>query len=94
MARIHGIAENLFLVALLVTLWLLHRTRAPRVRRDGQVLLVVLVAQAAVGYTQYWTGVPVLLVGVHVAGAVVVWVAVLRFTCGSGRRRAPDRRRR
>jgi cytochrome c oxidase assembly protein subunit 15 len=79
-ARIHGIAENLFLVALLVTLWLLHRTSAPEVvRRDGQVLLLVLVAQAAVGYTQYFTGVPVLLVGVHVAGAVVVWVAVLRF---------------
>ena len=80
-ARLHGVAENLFLLATLLTLWLIHRTKAPaRVRRDGQQLLVVLVAQAAVGYTQYWTGVPVVLVGVHVAGAVLVWVAVLRFT--------------
>jgi cytochrome c oxidase assembly protein subunit 15 len=79
-ARVHGIAENLFLLAVLLTLWLLHRTRAPApVRRDGQVLLAVLVAQAAVGYTQYFTGVPALLVGVHILGAVVVWVAVLRF---------------
>jgi heme a synthase len=38
------------------------------------------VAQAAVGYTQWFTGVPALLVGVHVLGAVAVWVAVLRTT--------------
>ena len=82
-ARIHGIAENLFLLATLVTLWLLHRTGAPMpVRRRAQVLLLVLVAQAAVGYAQYFTGVPVLLVGIHVLGAVCVWVAVLQFHLG------------
>jgi cytochrome c oxidase assembly protein subunit 15 len=82
-ARIHGIAENLFLLAALVTLWLLHRTGAPApVRRRAQVLLAVLVAQAAVGYAQYFTGVPVVLVGIHVLGAVCVWVAVLAFHLG------------
>ncbi len=35
-------------------------------------------AQGAVGYVQYFTGVPWLLVAVHVAGACAVWVAVLR----------------
>ncbi|MEO7556648.1 MAG: COX15/CtaA family protein [Acidimicrobiales bacterium] len=80
-ARVHGIAENVFLIAVLLTLWMLHRTSAPaRPRRDGQILLAVLVAQGAVGYTQYFTGVPALLVGAHIFGAVVVWVAVLRFT--------------
>lgn len=79
-ARMHGIAENLFLVSVLATLWLLHRTAAPaRCRRDAQVLLVVLTAQAVVGYTQYFTGVPELLVGVHVAGATAVWIALVRF---------------
>ena len=79
-ARIHGIAENLFLLATVVTLWLLHRTRAPEeTRHDAEALLAVLVAQAAVGYVQYFSGVPVLLVGVHVAGATAVWIAVLRF---------------
>ena len=79
-ARIHGIAENIFLAATLLTLWLLRRTNAPRaVHRDAQVLLAVLVAQAGVGYVQYFTGVPALLVGVHVAGATAVWIAVLRF---------------
>jgi len=79
-ARLHGIAENLFLVAVLLMLWLLHRTNAPAlVRRDGQILLAVLVAQAAVGYIQYAAGVPALLVALHVLGAACVWVAVLRF---------------
>ncbi len=79
-ARLHGVAENLFLVAVLVTLWLLARTGAPpRCRRDAHVLLAVLVAQAAVGYTQYFTGVPVVLVGVHIAGSMAVLVAVVRF---------------
>jgi len=56
------------------------RTGAPSsVRRDADILLVVLVAQAAVGYSQYFTGVPVVLVGIHLLGAVCVWIAVLRF---------------
>jgi signal transduction histidine kinase len=47
--------------------------------RRSEVLLVVLVAQAAVGYIQYFTGVPAVLVGVHVLGAACVWIAVLRL---------------
>lgn len=90
-ARIHGIAVNLLLLALLATLWLLKRTRAPRpVQRDARVLLVVLVAQAAVGYTQYFTGVPAILVGVHVAGATAVWIAALRFHVRLWRSREPE----
>ena len=51
----------------------------PAVLRRGEALLVVLVAQAAVGYTQYLTGDPVLLVGAHLAGATCVLVAMLAF---------------
>jgi cytochrome c oxidase assembly protein subunit 15 len=32
-----------------------------------------LVAQAVIGYVQYFNGVPALLVGVHVTGAVIVF---------------------
>ncbi len=46
------------------------------------VLLVVLVAQAGVGYAQYFTGVPIGLVAIHLAGSVCVWVAVLAFELG------------
>ena len=51
---------------------------APAVVRRLHVLLVVLVAQGAIGYWQYFTGVPALLVAFHVLGAALVWIAVLR----------------
>ena len=82
-ARIHGITENAFLVAVLVTLWLLSRTGAPaQIRHSGNVLLAVLFGQETVGYIQYFSGVPVVLVAVHIVGAVVVWSATLFFVLG------------
>ena len=78
-ARLHGISVVLFLAITVTTIRRLWRDRSnPEVLRRATVLLVVLVAQAGVGYVQYFTGVPPLLVGVHVAGAVGVWIAVLR----------------
>jgi cytochrome c oxidase assembly protein subunit 15 len=79
-AQFHGVAVILFLAMTLAMVWLLRGAGAPTeaMRRAG-TLLAVLVAQAAVGYVQYFTGVPVLLVGVHIAGAAAVWVAVLRL---------------
>ena len=50
--------------------------------RRGEVLLVVLVAQAAVGYSQYLSGDPVLLVGIHLAGATSVVIAMVLFNLG------------
>ena len=64
--------------------------RRRRVLRRGEVVLAVSVAQAAVGYIQYFNGVPALLVGFHMAGAAAVWVATLRFRlafAGPARRR-------
>ena len=82
-ARLHGISVMLLLVLVLVTLWRLRSDGAPpALLQRGEILLGVLVAQAAVGYTQYFTGVPVLLVGVHIAGATAVWVATLHFLLG------------
>ncbi|MGI8807813.1 MAG: COX15/CtaA family protein [Acidimicrobiales bacterium] len=78
--RLHGMAVVLFLAVTLVTLWKLRRAGVDgRILRRSEVLLAFLVAQAALGYVQYFTGVPALLVGVHVAGATAVWVAVLRL---------------
>jgi cytochrome c oxidase assembly protein subunit 15 len=73
----------LFLGLTLAVLWMVRRgDAAPAVEQRLRVLLVVLVAQAAVGYTQYFTGVPAVLVGVHVLGAALVWIAVLRVRLG------------
>lgn len=77
-ARAHGLAVVLFLAMTLAFLWVLHRDGAPaRALRAGRVLLAVLVAQAAVGYAQYLSGVPVVLVGIHLAGAAAVWAATI-----------------
>ncbi len=78
--RLHGIAVMLFLAVSLVTLWRLRRAGVDgRILRRSELLLAVLVAQGVLGYVQYFTGVPALLVGFHIAGATAVWVAVLRL---------------
>ena len=46
---------------------------------QAQNLLTVTVLQGAIGYTQYFTDVPALLVGFHIAGAVAVWIMTLRL---------------
>jgi cytochrome c oxidase assembly protein subunit 15 len=80
-ARLHGLTMILFLVTTLVLVRLAHRGHAgPGVAQRLRELLVVLVAQAAVGYWQYFSGIPALLVAFHVLGATLVWIAVLRVS--------------
>jgi cytochrome c oxidase assembly protein subunit 15 len=45
-------------------------------------LLILLVAQAGVGYTQYFTDIPAGLVIVHVAGATAVFTMTLVLSLG------------
>jgi cytochrome c oxidase assembly protein subunit 15 len=75
-------------VFLALTVWVIRRAQrgdaAPVVGHRLHQLLVVLVAQAAIGYWQYFTGVPALLVGFHVFGAALVWIAVLRVLLAAG----------
>jgi cytochrome c oxidase assembly protein subunit 15 len=81
--RIHGTSAMVLLGLVLVTLALVYRSGAARgvVNRLG-VLLTVLVAQAGVGYAQYFNDIPALLVGIHVAGATALWAATVWFTLG------------
>jgi cytochrome c oxidase assembly protein subunit 15 len=93
-ARVHGTTVMVFLGLVLVTLWAVHRDRASRsVQHRLTVLLVVLVAQAGVGYAQYFSDIPPLLVGIHIAGATAVWAATVVFVLGCSERvpaRAPE----
>jgi heme a synthase len=58
----------------------LHFTGAPRrVRRLGWAMAGLILAQGAIGYTQYFTGLPAGLVWVHVTGAVLIWITALRL---------------
>jgi cytochrome c oxidase assembly protein subunit 15 len=49
------------------------------IREPVQSLLFASVAQAAIGYTQYFTGVPAALVAVHIVGSLFFFVAVLNI---------------
>jgi cytochrome c oxidase assembly protein subunit 15 len=42
-------------------------------------VLVVSLAQGLIGYVQYFTGLPWVLVALHIAGACVLWVVSLRL---------------
>lgn len=79
-ARIHSASAILLLVSILTIVFVVGRHGlSPSRRRGLTALLIVVVAQMGVGYTQYFTGVPPLLVAVHVLGAVLVFTASLQY---------------
>jgi cytochrome c oxidase assembly protein subunit 15 len=79
-ARVHSITVWVFLALVLWALWAVWRAGAPRPAwHAGRDLLVAVVLQGAVGYAQYFTGVPALLVGIHIVGALAVWIAAVRL---------------
>jgi cytochrome c oxidase assembly protein subunit 15 len=63
------------IVALVLSLRLGGAPR--RATRMGWLLVGMIVAQGAVGYAQYFSGLPAGLVWVHEVGAVAIWVTVL-----------------
>ena len=79
LAELHAVLAML-LVGMTIGLVVgLHMADIPeRVRRAGRILLAVMVAQAAVGYTQYFTHLPALLVEVHILGATVLVVGAVQ----------------
>lgn len=79
-AMLHSALTWIFLAVVVVLVLRLRRSGAPRVALDhASALLTVIVLQGALGYTQYVTGVPELLVGLHVLGSMLMWAAVLRL---------------
>lgn len=43
------------------------------------IFFAVTLAQGAIGYTQYFTGIPEFLVAAHLAGATIFWIAAWRI---------------
>ena len=69
-AQLH--ADLVFLlVGLSVGLWFATRTKA------AAVLVTVELGQGVVGFVQYFTHLPELVVALHMAGACLVWIAAL-----------------
>jgi cytochrome c oxidase assembly protein subunit 15 len=76
-ARVHSVTV-LITIALIIFL----AVRAKQMNGDSstrdavQALLLASAFQGAVGYVQYFNGVPVVLVAVHIVGAIALWFAV------------------
>ncbi|THV38493.1 COX15/CtaA family protein [Glycomyces buryatensis] len=74
-------------VALIATL---HALKAPEsAKRTAYALLAVELLQGVIGYTQYYLDLPELLVGMHMLGAGLLWVAAVAVPY-SLRKRTPD----
>jgi len=78
MSQLH--ADLVFLlVGATFGLWAaLRSTGATAAARAALVLLVVELAQGLLGFVQYFTDLPVVLVGLHLAGACLVLVAAVQ----------------
>lgn len=77
-AWLHADVVLLFIGMLIGYLILLRVTSAPsRTWRNALVLVLITLLQACVGYTQYFTGLPILTVALHVTLACLLWVTVL-----------------
>jgi cytochrome c oxidase assembly protein subunit 15 len=79
--RVHSVTVWCTVALALVLAVVAHRRRTDwaAMVRPLTAFVWAAVLQGAVGYTQYFSGVPAALVAVHVAGAVAVWVAALHL---------------
>ena len=68
-----------FVATLVYLVWRVRNDRSEgvrdEVRRAWVVLVAVTLAQAAIGYIQYFTGLPEIIVGAHLAGAAALTAA-------------------
>ena len=77
-AWVHADAVWLFVGLVLASILVLRLVdAAPRARTWARWLLVVTLLQGAIGYVQYFTGLPEVLVGLHMLGASLLVVTMV-----------------
>ncbi|MFG3255564.1 heme A synthase [Streptomyces sp. NPDC048172] len=79
-------------VALTLALWFVLRAVDAPVgpKRRTRDLFIILMCQGAIGYVQYFTDVPELLVAAHLLGSTAVWIGVLRVLLSLRERGLPQ----
>jgi cytochrome c oxidase assembly protein subunit 15 len=78
MSQLHADAVMILIGLTIGLLLLAVATNRSDLRRAAIVLLTVEAAQGLIGFVQYFTHLPVILVGFHMLGACLVWIACLR----------------
>lgn len=66
------------LLGLTAALYILVRSDS-QLLRHVRVFLLIALAQGAIGYIQYFTGIPEILVAAHLLGATLVWITAWRI---------------
>ncbi|MEY2876867.1 MAG: hypothetical protein RLZ24_294 [Actinomycetota bacterium] len=66
---------------LLIITFIFYRSKDLRfeTKKWLNIFILLAIAQGALGYIQYWLAVPELLVGFHLLGSVLVWIAAWRI---------------
>jgi cytochrome c oxidase assembly protein subunit 15 len=78
MSQLHADLVWLLLGMTVALIAALHAVKAPEAaKRTAYALLAVELLQGVIGYTQYYLDLPELLVGMHMLGAGVLWVAAV-----------------
>ena len=88
MSMLH--ADSVILLVLgtvALNLWLARRGAPAAVRRAAAIVLGVQLGQGLIGYVQYFTDLPEVLVGMHMLGAAVLVVSTVRLVLSTRERR-------
>jgi cytochrome c oxidase assembly protein subunit 15 len=76
-AQVHAELVFLFLGLVIATWLALRAVHAPHAANRAILLLGICLAEGLVGFVQYFTHLPVVLVGLHMAGSCAVWLGTL-----------------
>ena len=66
----------IILSVITIIVWLLNKNLKGVIYRRNNILILIIFLQGIIGYVQYFTGLPELLVGFHLLGSTLTWIAV------------------
>ena len=75
--RIHSI--SVYILILFSIVYSKHKEINTLTKRRLSIFFGISLAQGVLGYIQYFLGVPELLVGLHILGSTLVWIAAWRI---------------
>ncbi|NCG38987.1 MAG: heme A synthase [Actinobacteria bacterium] len=78
-ARIHAVIAIILLIVVAALWRLSSQAGLKEIARRAQLVAALLILQGVLGYWQYFTGVPVLLVAVHITLASLTWISIVRL---------------
>ncbi|QSB03863.1 COX15/CtaA family protein [Natronoglycomyces albus] len=91
LAQLHADAVWAVIGLSIAMMFALFAVKAPELPKRAMGLFMAIVAlQAVIGYVQFYTGVPELLVGMHMLGACLLWIAVINVTFSLRTLEAPE----